>query len=213
MKLKLTFAVSISLLTVLGAARANTISGRLWHVPEATSLNAIFANVPVATADVQFDVNSPFNFFGSVVSVQTWLNNGSAFNIVENTAGTLASLMDGGTPQHGTIVDFQGFVSVVNGQTFTVTHDDGLQLRIGALLVIDQPGPTAPITQTFTYGGPNGTFPFELVYGECCGGPAVLQISLPLSNTPTVPEGGMTVVLLGMGLAGLLGLTRCTTKK
>jgi hypothetical protein len=43
----------------VGTAEANTISGKLWHVPEATSQNAIPANVPVTTPDVTFDVISP----------------------------------------------------------------------------------------------------------------------------------------------------------
>ncbi len=209
MKLKLIGGTAI-VAFLLPVAQANTISGSLWHVPEPTSLAATVANVPATAPDVTFDVNSPFNFFGTSVTVGTWLGNGSAFNISENTAGTLASLMDDGT--QGTLLDFKGFVSVLNGQTFTVTHDDGLTLIIGGTDLGFDPGPTAPTVSTATYTGPSGTFPFELVYGECCGGPAVLQVDLPLSNTP-VPEGGSTLALLGLGLIGLVGLTRCAAKK
>jgi len=80
-----------------------------------------------------------------------------------------------------------------------VTHDDGLSLDIGGVLVIDQPGPTAPVTQTFTYSERRESS-FELTYGECCGAPAELQISLPLSNA--VPEPS-SIVLLGAVLLGL----------
>src|SRR5512141_1058198 len=115
----------------IGAAQANVISGRLWHVPEAVTFLAIPANVPGTTPDVTFQVHSPMNFFGTGVTVGTWLGNGSAFNIVENTGGTLASLMDDGVV--GTMLEFTGFVTVTTGQTFTVTHDDGLTLIIGGL--------------------------------------------------------------------------------
>lgn len=44
------------------------------------------------------------NFFGSSATVGTWLGNGAAFNISENTAGTLASLMDNGVV--GTMLEY-----------------------------------------------------------------------------------------------------------
>ncbi len=196
-------ATGLFVIGMFGMGQANVITGSLWHVPEATSQNAVLASVPGGTPYVTFDVNSPMNFSGTGATVSAWLASSSAFNINENVAGTLASFMDNGTT--GTLLDFQGVVSVTNGQTFTVTHDDGLTLKIGNTTVINTPGPTSPTMTTATYFGPTGNFAFELVYGECCGGPAVLQIDLPFSNA--VPEPA-TMLLFGAGVAGLAAVGR-----
>ena len=198
-------AAALLIAAATGAQAQNVAVGNLWHVPEATSQSAIPANVPGAPPDVIFSVNSPFNFSGTSVSVQTWLNSSGAFSIIENTAGTLVSPMDGGSPQMGTIVTFAGNVSVTNGQTFTVTHDDGLTLIIGGIDLGFNPGPTAPTTTTHTYTGATGNFPFLLVYGECCGGPAVLQVDLPFTAAVPEPE---TYALMAAGFGALGWVSR-----
>jgi hypothetical protein len=184
-------------LAASSASAVNVVSGKLWHVPEAVTLNAAPANVPAIPADVTFDVNAPFNFNATGATVGTWLASSSAFNIAENTAGTLGSLMDNGVV--GTFLQFTGVVTVTTGMQFTVTHDDGLTLIIGGLDLGFNPGPTAPIVNVATYTGPSGTFAFELDYAECCGGPAVLQVDLPLQ---AIPEPS-TYALMGLGLTGI----------
>ena len=148
--------LAVLALGCLGTAQAdpvNVITGDLWRVPDGTAANAIPANVPATAPDVTFDVNSPLSFSGT--PIQTFLNSGGAFNITENTPGTLTSLISDGIT--GTLIQFTGFVTVTNGQTFTVTHDDGLTLIIGGVDLGFNPGPTAPITTVATYSGPSGT--------------------------------------------------------
>ena len=191
-----------------GAQAQNVAVGNLWHVSEAISQNAIPANVPGTNPDVVFSVNSPFNFNGTSVSVGTWLASSSAFNILENTPGTLASLMDNGT--QGTLLNFTGMVTVTTGQHFSVAHDDGLTLIIGGVNLGFNPGPTAPTVTDIVYSGPSGNLPFQLVYGECCGGPAVLQIDLPFTAAVPEPE-TYALMLAGFGALGFVARRRRRT--
>ncbi len=202
MKSLITASVAVCVLAI--PAQANTINGALWHVPEALSQAAVPASVPGTSPEVTFSVTAPMNFNCSGCTVGAWLASSGAFNVVA-LPGVLSSLMDNFT--NGTLVEFLGNTTVTNGQTFTATHDDGLTLIVGGVTVINAPGPTSPTLTTVTYGGPSGTFPFELVYGECCGGPAVLQMDLPFESVPG-PIAGAGIPGLIAGCFGLVGLAR-----
>jgi hypothetical protein len=199
-------AMCTVLVLTAGSAGAGPILGNLWAVSEAVANAATPANVPLTPADVTFYVNAPLNFdsrvLGSGYTVNDWLTGGGAFTIVGSAAALGRSLDVSGT---GTLVEFSGMVTVTNGMTFTVAHDDGLTLVINGITVVNNPGPTAPITTTGTYTGASGTFPFQLVYGECCGAPAVLKVDLPLQP---VPDAGTTLMLLGGALIGVGALRR-----
>jgi hypothetical protein len=197
-KQTLKLAVAAMALFAASANAANTVVGSIWENQATAAGNATIANVPVTAPDVTFSAPStPLSFTSSGVpyTIAGFLSTGGAT--------ILTGAAHGGDSLQNTLFDFKGTVSVTNGQTFTAGHDDGMTLVIGGVTVINVPQPTAFVNTTVTYTGPTGNFPFELVYGECCGAPAALAISLPLISTPPVPEPqAYALMLAGLGLVG-----------
>ena len=196
-------------LGVPGMAQAGVVAGSIYLNNSAASDAVIgFSH---GAADVTFTVPSPSNpactgaFAGDTLCFQS----GGAYTLGEFLSSGGATVLTGsgnlGDSLDNSVFEFTGTVSVTNGEQFQAGHDDGLQLQIGSILVIDAPGPTSFTTTPATYTGPTGTFSFDLVYGECCGAPADLGIALPFESS--VPE-PLTLSLFGAGLAGAAAMRR-----
>jgi PEP-CTERM motif len=221
-KLLLGTALSIFALGgVSGSANATPlITGQLWEVTNAAANNATQAEVAAqGAAQVTFQASGvEFSSYGNPTNtgnpgldytIGSFLNSlGSASSIVVTAAGTTAgvsltdSLNKGGG---GVLIDLTGSAFFTNGDSFTVTHDDGVTFLVNGLTVLSAPGPTAPTTDTFTYTGSTGTQSFDFAYGECCGAPAVLETTLVPSTS--VPEPG-TLAILGTVLIGFGAMRR-----
>ena len=182
--------VLLAALSSTSTTQAGTVTGSA-YLNNAAASNAVIG-FSHGAPDVTFSVPSPNPACaGATFAGDTLCFNSSAASNGYTLGGFLASggatMVTGSAAAlaanlNNTVFEFTGNVTVTTGEMFQAGHDDGLQLKIGSDLVINEPGETAFTTTPYTYTGPSGTFAFDLVYGECCGAPAVLGVSLPLES-------------------------------
>jgi len=194
---KQTLKVAIVAIAMITTSAQASVTGSIWENDLTGAQNAIPSNVPLTTPDVTFTTPSINFSSGGLYTIGEFLSSGSGSTVLTGSS-QLGNTLD------NTLFDFQGTVSVTNGQSFIAGHDDGLTLVINGQTVISAPGPTSFTTTPSVYTGPTGTYAFNLVYGECCGAPADLQISLPLISAPVPEPETYAMLLAGLGLMGFM---------
>lgn len=153
-------------------------------------------------ADLTFTFEGTANFTGSGNSTVDTINSFIA-------SGGVAPIAGGDAILNNSYFYFTGTVGLDAGANpFTITHDDGLQLNIDGIgLVVDQPGPTAPVATAYVVNAPTaGNYGFQLSYGEVAGGPAQITV---FGGTLIVdaPEPG-AIALFGLGTLGVAFASR-----
>jgi hypothetical protein len=106
---------------------------------------------------------------------------------------------------YGQIIDIMGTEMFISGTTYSITHDDGITVRLDGTTIISSPGSQSGTVNTFTA---SGLHTIEILYGECCGNPSTLTSNLPANS---VPEPGNFPLVLGTLLTGLGLLLRQRT--
>jgi hypothetical protein len=230
-------AYAVTLMGLAVNARAD-IAGSAWLVPDGSGnncgQNAIITCIPGSTANATFTLNnngltSGFNSGGTDGTINKFilsnvnLKTGPAFaggattSTLLNTPGSGGGTDFGGCKNNGshncsTIFEFTGTANFSNGETFSVTSDDGFSLYVGGANFLcaqcSDPGPQGVTLTNLTYnGGPTGNQTFTFVYSECCSLPAAFSTNLAVGGNNPVPE-PTSIFLLGTAMVGVISLVR-----
>jgi hypothetical protein len=189
----------ITLMPVWTGHAAGVLAEVWQNVPTATNASVIPSGAP----DAEF-YSAGINYDSRVTGYtpNLFLSNPGFFN----TSGTF----DPAGSLNNTYIRFTGQTYLnVGVNTFLVPHDDGVLLTVSGIgLVLNQPGPTSPISTSFNVTAPSaGLYDFTLLYCECTGPPAVLEFSV--NNVIVgVPEPGSALLLSVGGIWLFVALRR-----
>ena len=180
------------------SARANTISGTVYCDLSTSDANDTPApGVAHSGTQCATFTSSNINFSnGTGNTLGAFLHSGNLIGSVNYLNGyTASSSLD------LSLFLFTGTAYFVQGGTYSATHDDGTVMQVGSTIVLNSPGATPPITNSFTFAGPTGNYAFQYNYTEALGGSTYTTNA----TASPVPEPG-SLALLGTGSLALLAL-------
>jgi hypothetical protein len=208
MKKSLTIMVAaFFLVLMLGGNSQALINGSIW-APNANYnssthdlTNTFFAGL--GTANATFTVNS-INFDSGALlaeSYASWLTTGGGLSFSTGAGFAAGNILTSGAS--ASLFQFTGTATFP--ASFSIRHDDGIQLYIDGILLTptDASDPSFPTPPEFTpYAVSAGVHTFTLNYAAWNGMPEVLQAPSIVTPEPT------TMLLLGLGMLGVAVLRR-----
>lgn len=187
-------AAMASALFAAGAANA-AINVSIWTDQSTVAGDATLANIhSLGAANATTTVGS-INFStgdSTSTTVDQWL-------------GTSIGGATGSHLLNNSVFEFTGSTFLNAGDnTFIIPHDDGMEISINGTIVASSPGATAAVNTPFTVNVPTaGSYNFDLGYGECCGGPAVLSFTVNSRTVGGIPEpASWAMMIVGMAAVG-----------
>lgn len=210
---------AFALFSLTSIARADYIKGYAYSVPQSTAqdLSSISTTSPPpytaypgsgSTELASFLANG-MNFMANDITNPGSYNLGAFLNS-EGTVSDI-SYMNGASASSdldNTLFEFLGYGTFVSGTTYSLGHDDGAELYVDGINVLNAPTATGG-TGSYLYNGPTGTYWFEFVYGNCCGGVADFTTDLvpsaaatgvyvsPEPSTAFLPLAGLALLAVG----------------
>ena len=199
-----------AVLAVTSVAHANTISGTAYcgvsntyaiQTPVISSLAAAIATTSGACATFTAStINFATNAGTGTDTLGGFLNSFGAASGITYAGGASAA-----TSFDGTLMVLTGSTYLTNGETITLSHDDGVNVYLNGTALVLAGTQTVAGQAPFTFNGATGNYNFEVIYTSNYLAPAVLQSNI--ANVAPVPEPS-TLMMLGTGLFGLAGAVR-----